>query len=207
MVTIRAAGVDDAAAGAALHIACWREAYAPFTDPEVLARLTDDLEERTERWRSYIAAGPLWLAVADDGALVGFAMAGPGRDDDIDLDLELYAIYVRASQYGTGVGHRLFKAAIGEAPAYLWVLEANARARGFYRRQGFEPDGGGRVEREFNAQEIRLRRGGWPGRMGRMGRMSGPDRADGRAGWGGWPGQTGRMGGPDGADGRAGWGG
>lgn len=159
MVTIRPAGPDDAAAGAALHIACWREAYAPFTDPEDLARLTDDLEERTERWRSYISAGPPWLAVADDGELVGFAAAGSGRDDDIDLDLELYAIYVRASQYGAGVGHRLFRMAIGDAPAYLWVLEANARARGFYRRQGFEPDGARRIEPEFSKPEVRLRRG------------------------------------------------
>jgi GNAT superfamily N-acetyltransferase len=159
MVTIRPAGLDDAAAGAALHIACWREAYASVADPALLARLTDDLGERTERWRSYISAGPPWLAVADDGELVGFAAAGAGRDDDIDLDLELYAIYVRSSQYGAGVGHRLFQATIGEAPAYLWVLEANARAREFYRRQGFEPDGARRIEREFNAPEVRLRRG------------------------------------------------
>jgi GNAT superfamily N-acetyltransferase len=160
MVTIRPAGIDDAAAGAALHIACWREAYASLADPEALARLTDDLEERTERWRSYISAGPPWLAVADDGELMGFASAGPGRDDDIDLDLELYAIYVRASQYGAGVGHQLFRAAIGDARVYLWVLEANARARGFYRRQGFEPDGARRIDREFNAPEVRLRPGG-----------------------------------------------
>lgn len=55
--------------------------------------------------------------------------------------MELYAVYVRASQYGTGLGHRLLEAAIGDAPAYLWVFEANVRARGFYARQGFEPDG------------------------------------------------------------------
>jgi len=160
MVTIRPAIADDAAAGAALHIACWREAYAPFTDPDVLARLTDDLEERTARWHSYIADGlPRWLAVADEGELVGFASAGPGRDGDIDLDLELYAIYVRASQYGGGVGPRLLEAAIGDAPAYLWVFEANDRARGFYARQGFEPDGSSKPEPSFQEPEVRLRRG------------------------------------------------
>jgi GNAT superfamily N-acetyltransferase len=160
MVTIRPAIADDAAAGAALHIACWREAYAPFTDPDVLARLTDDLEERTARWHSYIADGlPRWLAVADEGELVGFASAGPGRDGDIDLDLELYAIYVRASQYGGGVGPRLLEAAIGDAPAYLWVFEANDRARGFYARHGFEPDGSSKPEPSFQEPEVRLRRG------------------------------------------------
>ncbi|MGH3455514.1 MAG: GNAT family N-acetyltransferase [Nocardioidaceae bacterium] len=160
MVTIRAAVVDDAVAGAALHIACWREAYAGITRPETLARLTDDLQTRTERWRTAAAKGPpRWLAADDDGALVGFSAAGPGRDDDIDLDLELYAIYVRASRYGTGLGHRLLEAAIGDAPAYLWVFEANVRARGFYARQGFEPDGARKPEPSFQEPEVRLRRG------------------------------------------------
>jgi GNAT superfamily N-acetyltransferase len=157
MVTIREAVPDDAAAGAALHIACWREGYADIVPADVLAKLTDDLPSRTERWRSALMGGPpRWLAVDDGGELVGFASAGPGRDDDIDLDLELYAVYVRASQYGRGVGHRLIETAIGDALAYLWVFEANARARRFYQRHGFEPDGARKPEPSFQEPEIRL---------------------------------------------------
>jgi GNAT superfamily N-acetyltransferase len=124
---------------------------------DVLARLTDDFEARTERWRAQLADGPpRWLAVDDDGELVGFASAGPGRDDDIDLDLELYAIYVRASQYGTGLGHRLIEVAIDAAAAYLWVFEANARARAFYERHGFTADGARKPEPSFLEPEIRM---------------------------------------------------
>jgi ribosomal protein S18 acetylase RimI-like enzyme len=157
VVTIRRGVPDDAAAGAALHIACWQEGYADVVPSEVLAERTDDLAERTERWRTSLTDGPpRWLAVDDDGGLVGFAAAGPGRDDDIDLDLELYAIYVRAARFGTGLGHRLIEAAIGEAPAYLWVFEANDRAQGFYRRHGFTPDGSRKLEPSFREPEIRM---------------------------------------------------
>jgi GNAT superfamily N-acetyltransferase len=157
MVTIRRGVPSDAAAAAALHIACWREGYAGIVPSEVLAERTNDLAERTERWRGFLTAGPpRWLAVADGGELVGFSAAGPGRDDDIDLDLELYAIYVLASQFGTGLGHRLIEAAIADAPAYLWVFEANPRAQTFYAKHGFEPDGSRKPEPSFREPEIRM---------------------------------------------------
>ena len=57
------------------------------------------------------------------------------------------------------MGPRLLEAAIGDAPAYLWVFEANDRARGFYARQGFEPDGSSKPEPSFQEPEVRLRRG------------------------------------------------
>jgi GNAT superfamily N-acetyltransferase len=157
MVTIRQGIPDDAAAGAALHIACWREAYADIVAPHILAARTNDLVERTERWRGFLTDGPpRWLAVGDNGDLVEFSTAGPGRDDDIDLDLELFAIYVRAAYYGSGIGTRLLQAALGDAPAYLWVFEANARARAFYERHGFIPDGARKPEPSFLEPEIRM---------------------------------------------------
>ena len=45
--------------------------------------------------------------------------------------------------------------------ATLWVFEANATARAFYLRHGWEPDGGTRVEPEFGEPEVRLRCA-WP---------------------------------------------
>lgn len=158
-ISIRAARLEDAAAGAACHISCWREAYAGIVPADVLAERTDDLADRTERWRHIIADfGPRWLAVGDGGEVVGFSAAGPGRDDDIDVELELYAIYVRAGHYGTGVADRLLAAAIGDEPAYLWVFEANLRARGFYQRHGFRADGARKNEPFFGEPEIRMRR-------------------------------------------------
>ncbi len=60
---------------------------------------------------------------------------------------ELYAIYVTPAWWSTGAGRALMEAALTalEADAYqravLWVLADNARARTFYERAGFTPDG------------------------------------------------------------------
>ena len=157
MTTIRAATLSGAEAAAASHIACWREAYADIVDPAELAKRTSDLTERTERWRHIIANfPPRWLAVEETGKVVGFAAAGPGRDDDIDVELELYALYVRAAHHGTGLADRLLAKAVGEAPAYLWVFEANPRARAFYTRHGFRPDGARKLDPFFEQPEIRM---------------------------------------------------
>jgi GNAT superfamily N-acetyltransferase len=53
----------------------------------------------------------------------------------------LPSIYVVASHYGSGAGQRLLDAALGDLPAFLWVADDNPRARAFYARNGFVPDG------------------------------------------------------------------
>jgi GNAT superfamily N-acetyltransferase len=154
--TIRAARVEDAEDAAVCHIACWREAYAEIVDPAVLAERTSDLARRTRRWREKLEAGAhRWLALADQ-CVVGFAARGPGRDEDIDLSCELEAIYVRRAYWGSGLADRLLKVAVGTEPAYLWVFEANIRARGFYARHGFVPDGTANHDPMFDRNEIRM---------------------------------------------------
>jgi RimJ/RimL family protein N-acetyltransferase len=64
---------------------------------------------------------------------------------------------VRASAYGTGVGHALCEAAIGSDPAYLWVLDGNERAIRFYERQDFRFDGATKLE-EFGLERRMVRR-------------------------------------------------
>ncbi len=155
-VNLRAARVDDAEAGARLHIACWREAYGPITD---LVRLEDHLADEvgwSGRWRSQIeqGVGPL-LAVAGD-ELVGFATAGPGRGEVVPAPVELYAVYVRQVWHGSGVGPALLDATLGGESAYLWVLEDNARARAFYARHGFAPDGVRKKYDPLDAWELRM---------------------------------------------------
>jgi ribosomal protein S18 acetylase RimI-like enzyme len=60
---------------------------------------------------------------------------------------ELYALYVAPAWWSTGAGRALMGAvlaALGEArylKVVLWVLEDNVRARRFYERAGFAPDG------------------------------------------------------------------
>lgn len=156
-VTLRIAVVEDAGAGSRLHRDCWREAYGPITDLAALEQHLADEAGWVARWQAQIEAGfaPL-LAVDADGTTVGFARAGASRDEDVPDTLELYALYVRAAWYGTGIGHALFDRVVGTAPAFMWVLEDNARARAFYRRQGFEPDGARERYEPLSAWEIRM---------------------------------------------------
>jgi len=155
-VTLRAAVVDDARPGARLHQACWRESYGPITEPALLAAHLADEDTWVSRWRQQLEQGSSRLLAVTDDDLIGFADAGPGRDGEAKADLELYALYVRSAWHGTGVGGALLDATLGDAAAYLWVLEDNARAQAFYRRQGFVPDGGRERYEPLSVWEIRM---------------------------------------------------
>lgn len=142
---IRPARPEDAAALTDLHLDVWDEAYTGLIASEVLAARRVDPEARAQRWRENIATTSNTVLVAEGTGerLLGFAIAGAVRDEPAGglPERELMALYVRAEVYGTGLGHALLRAAIGDGPASLWVLEGNARAIRFYERQGFRPDG------------------------------------------------------------------
>jgi GNAT superfamily N-acetyltransferase len=152
---IRVAEPQDAERAAALHLACWQEAYAGIIEPRRLAAVTADLDGMVRFWRTMIELGLRWLA-EQDGQLIGFAGAGPNDETDLDVPWKLYAIYVRTAYWGTGVGHRLITQVIGEDDAVLWVFRDNVRARDFYTRHGFVADGTEQVEQEFGAVEVRM---------------------------------------------------
>lgn len=138
---IRRATVADAAPLTMLHIDCWDEAYTGLMHQRFLDERRSDIPAAIEERRTWLSRDPV-IYVADDGSdLVGMAIPGPGRDDDIDLRLELKALYVRASHYGTGLGQALLEAAIGDQPAYLSVLDGKQRAIAFYEKHGFVADG------------------------------------------------------------------
>lgn len=114
-------------------------------------------------WRRILAEpGERRLAVADSaGQVVGLAMAGPATADDPDRgtparELELNVLYVRPGHHGSGAGQALLDAVLGTASAQLWVAEDNARARAFYARNGFHPDGARNDDEEFDGAEVRL---------------------------------------------------
>ncbi len=140
-LTVRLATVADAAALGVCHTACWRQAYRGLLSPELLAAQDD--AARADMWRRALSdsTGQTVVLAEMGDRMVGLAAAGLTNDEQPVRDLELHALYVLRSVYGTGVGQRLFDAAIGSGPCSLWVAAANAHAIGFYRRQGFQPDG------------------------------------------------------------------
>ncbi|GAA1943667.1 GNAT family N-acetyltransferase [Microbacterium deminutum] len=144
-VVVRPARAADAAAIAHVQVQAWHEAYTGRMPQSILDGL--DVESSSHGWERFFddghagVVGEVWVAEVD-GAVVGFASSGADRDDDgVPGRRQLFAIYVLADRYGSGAGQALLDAAIGREAASLWVLEDNPRARAFYARNGFRPDG------------------------------------------------------------------
>lgn len=154
-VVIRAAVPADAAALTDLHLDCWDDAYTGLIPQAILDERRTTVPQRVAFWRAALAQGaPIQLAEVG-GRLVGFS--GATRTPGAAPELELKVLYVRAPLWGTGLGHTLLAAAVGDEPAYLWVLDGNERAIGFYERHGFRRDGV--AEDEPEGRHLRMVRG------------------------------------------------
>jgi GNAT superfamily N-acetyltransferase len=151
-VETRIALPTDAAAIATIHIRSWQDAYRGIVPDEYLDAL--DIGERTHVWASVLNQtaegfhGSTSIVALVDGVVAGFATVGGLRGaDPADNAGEIYSIYASPSVWGIGVGRALINAAVaqleqrGHQGLFLWVLEANARARAFYERQGWNHDG------------------------------------------------------------------
>jgi GNAT superfamily N-acetyltransferase len=134
-LTIRRAVPGDAGVLHAIHRESVLTAYVhifpqdrhPFPDDEMRAHWVASLgEDETE-----------FVIAERDGRPVGFAGITPGW---------LNSLFVIPDEWGRDAGGALHDEAVGRlrtmgADARLWVLEANDRARRFYERRGWRPDG------------------------------------------------------------------
>lgn len=151
------------------------------TVPDDGARVRQSFRTRPLQ-RMLVAVDP---GLADPGAgdpgasgIVGYASFGPETDvlnapwpHPLTADgeggrvAELYALYVRPAWWSTGAGRALMEkvlarsAAAGYRSITLWVLRDNQRARRFYERAGFAPDGATNVLAGLGGVlEVRYRR-------------------------------------------------
>lgn len=137
------AGPGDAAALAEVHVRSWRETYAGLLPDTYLQRMSPGLYAR--RWRRQLSraqAGQVVLAAESPAGLVAYcagALAENGRDG------EVFTLYVLARAQGGGLGARLLRTAgralqaNGARGLKVWVLNGNAKARGFYAHLGGVP--------------------------------------------------------------------
>jgi GNAT superfamily N-acetyltransferase len=160
---VRRARVDDAAAIADVHTRAWQAGYEHVFGAENLA--TIDAESRRRWWERSVREGLETVLVAEAGErVVAFASVGADRDDETRG--ELYAIYALPEAWGSGAGRTLLGASVealregGYGEAILWVLADNPRARRFYEREGWSPDGGAKTDAFFGiaVTELRYRR-------------------------------------------------
>jgi ribosomal protein S18 acetylase RimI-like enzyme len=144
---VRLATAVDIPALARVHVASWQAAYRGIMPDQFLDGLSVARSETA--WREMLALASQTNLVCElDQEVVGFAACGPTRDFDQDpaITAELYAIYFVPAHWSKGYGHALWQRVrdelieSGYQKVTLWVLEANARARRFYEREGFTLD-------------------------------------------------------------------
>ncbi|WP_437736369.1 N-acetyltransferase family protein [Sorangium sp. So ce1335] len=167
---IRRAAPEDAGAIARVEVDSWRAAYLGLVPASDLNALST--QARAASWRrilSHAAATGTraWTLHAED-AVLGFASAGPTRDEDDDPTEvgELYTIYLLPAAWGRGLGAALLDTAQADLARRrhrvmtIWVLEGNTRARRFYELSGFGRDGARRPTRvgAGSLPEVRYRR-------------------------------------------------
>lgn len=141
--TIRRATAADAEAIAHVHNTMWHATYTgQLSDAEIAER--GELLIREGQWRAWFegdAPEPAWVGTVPDEAglevVVGFVATRTHPAADEPRELELLMLYTLTSTHGTGLGQGLVETALGDRPAFVWVLESNARAIAFYRKLGF----------------------------------------------------------------------
>jgi GNAT superfamily N-acetyltransferase len=142
VVCYRVASATDAAGIANLHAESWRRHYRgaysdAFLDYHVLA-------DRRAVWTERMHRKPVsecTLIAEADRRIIGFAHTILG--DDAKWGALLENLHVTRSLHRRGVGTELMArtahVALERTPSqgiYLWVLEQNAAAQGFYRALG-----------------------------------------------------------------------
>jgi ribosomal protein S18 acetylase RimI-like enzyme len=164
---VREATDKDAHGIAEVHVRAWQAAYRGLLSDQELRGLS--VNARAERWTTLLAqrAATSFTLVAEQAdEVVGFcSVVAPAHDDDLGRRAcEVAAIYVSPARWRSGLGSALLEAAVGRLDdgrwdeATLWVLQDNARARRFYAKHGFAPDGALRQDNEGHPTEVRLRR-------------------------------------------------
>lgn len=162
---IRRAGSEDAGGIAKVHVETWQYAYRGQIPDHFLASLS--IPDRTQFWQQILVdpnvLSTTFVAVVN-GTIVGFASAGPCRDDDMPTGTgELYAIYVSPEAMGKGAGAALHAASLdylrelGSLQATLWVLSSNDKSRAWYERKGWAIEGRSKTDtvRDVELHELR----------------------------------------------------
>jgi len=145
----RPATITDAAGIARVRVCSWQAGYRGIVPSDLLDAMSIEAnEERVRSWDWSTETARSWVCLRD-GETVGWTSAlCPARGDDLPESAgEIAACYALPGVWGLGVGHQMMDAATawlrarGARVIVLWVLEQNARAQGFYLRQGFSLDG------------------------------------------------------------------
>lgn len=143
-LVIRKAMPSDAAAMADIHMRSWSAAYAAIIDEEAIALAN---AKRPELWRRILSGSHDAYIALSDGVPAGLMSVHASRDADRPAAGEIGGLYLAPEYFGRGIGAQMMQFGLAELrrsefrEVILWVLAGNARARKFYEKCGFRPDG------------------------------------------------------------------
>jgi ribosomal protein S18 acetylase RimI-like enzyme len=133
---------DEAEAMAALHVQCWREAYANIVPNSLLEKSA--ASSRLSIWRDSLDDEKRSVFAAfEDETAIGFIVAGKSKQENFEgEDGHIFMLYLRSSYHRRGIGRQLLKLAAGQwlkqggHSLSLSVLTANKSAIKFYEGMG-----------------------------------------------------------------------
>ena len=135
--------IDDARAVAEIHTKSWQFAYKGIVPQDFLDAI--DTNKREEKWAKGFIDNPSLIRLVakdDNDSILGFVCGLKCRDNNPQIDSELWAIYVNPDKTQYGIGKSLFKSFTDElknqgfSTMNVWVLEDNKIARSFYEKMG-----------------------------------------------------------------------
>jgi predicted acetyltransferase len=157
-IRIRNADIDNAEDLANIYSESWRAGYKDIIDHDKLWKITDVTVLTRHYTRVSTKAHYMAFYRGEPSGVISF---NKSRDKDLPNAAEVITVYTLESVWGKGVGHAMMEFALGELrrqgfhQVFLWVFEANDRARKFYERHGFIADGTVKDSGFENAQEMR----------------------------------------------------
>jgi lincosamide nucleotidyltransferase A/C/D/E len=164
---LRPATASDAAALCVVRHRSWKATYTGVMPQPVLDAM--DLGATYSAWwpslRMPVSRRHTAMVAGKPGTVVGFAITGPTRDDDLDPTVSggINLLYVDPTAKGKGLGKRLLQAATatlrenGFSDLRLWVLQGNAHARSFYERNGWWHDGASKTVEQPGGSYVEVR--------------------------------------------------
>lgn len=158
MLTFRDAAAEDAALISYIYATSWRSSYRGLISDDYLRRLPNDYWAPT--LRSWLGSGQMYGLIAlEDGRPVGCAIYGRGRSAGYEDWGEIVSLYLLPECMRRGLGSALLQETLrllredGYARCYLWAIEGNTIADGFYRKHGFICSGE-RVPYRIGGQDV-----------------------------------------------------
>jgi len=160
---IRGATVHDSARIAEIDVFSSRFAYKGIVSDECLYRDLS-VENRIPVHRGWITEKRFGIYVYEDSGtafikgMMGIGMSG---DDDKKEAFELHYLYVDPDYLRMGIGSEMLRFFEQEGKEkgcpelVVWVLEENEKARRFYEKNGYCPDGKDKIFKRWNKREIR----------------------------------------------------